>query len=301
LRAREHKLPIVALESTVITHGLPRPENLQLAEDMENTVRREGVTPATIAVMDGKIQVGLSRDQLLRLANADDAIKVSLRDFASAVVQMKPGGTTVAGTMFAAHQTGIRVFATGGIGGVHREARFDVSTDLQALATIPIIVVCAGAKSILDLPATLEYLETMGVPVIGYGTDRFPEFFSQGKNLPVSITLGTPQDVIKFANNHWGLGMKSAVLVCQPIPDGYAIQAHEISGILEQVSTEVIKLQAEHKIKGQEVTPYELKRVNELSKGKSLRANLELLLNNARLAALLARELANGEKQQQSL
>jgi pseudouridine-5'-phosphate glycosidase len=141
----------------------------------------------------------------------------------------------------------------------------------------------------------------MGVPVIGYGTDRFPEFFSQGKNLPVSITLGTPQDVIKFANNHWGLGMKSAVLVCQPIPDGYAIPAHEISEILEQVSDEVVKLQAEHRIKGQEVTPYELKRVNELSKGKSLRANLELLLNNARLAALLARELVNGEKQQQSL
>ena len=293
LRARQQGLPIVALESTVFTHGLPRPENLILAEDMENTVRLEGAIPATIAVLDGKIQVGLSRDQLQRLANADDAIKVSLRDFASAIIQKKPGGTTVAGTMFAAQQTGIRVFATGGIGGVHKEARFDVSTDLQALASIPIIVVCAGAKSILDLPATLEYLETMGVPVVGYGTDKFPEFFSLGNNHPVSIQLDTPREVIKFANTHWELGMKSAVLVCQPIPVDYSIPSNEIIDVLDQVSKEVSKLQSEHKIKGQEVTPYELRRVNELTNGRSLQANLELLLNNARLAAHLARELAD--------
>ncbi len=293
LRARQQGLPIVALESTVFTHGLPRPENLILAEDMENTVRLEGAIPATIAVLDGKIQIGLSRDQLQRLANADDAIKVSLRDFASAIIQKKPGGTTVAGTMFAAQQTGIRVFATGGIGGVHKEARFDVSTDLQALASIPIIVVCAGAKSILDLPATLEYLETMGVPVVGYGTDKFPEFFSLGNNHPVSIQLDTPREVIKFANTHWELGMKSAVLVCQPIPVDYSIPSNEIIDVLDQVSKEVSKLQSEHKIKGQEVTPYELRRVNELTNGRSLQANLELLLNNARLAAHLARELAD--------
>ena len=293
LRARQQGLPIVALESTVFTHGLPRPENLILAEDMENTVRLEGAIPATIAVLDGKIQVGLSRDQLQRLANADDAIKVSLRDFASAIIQKKPGGTTVAGTMFAAQQTGIRVFATGGIGGVHKEARFDVSTDLQALASIPIIVVCAGAKSILDLPATLEYLETMGVPVVGYGTDKFPEFFSLGSNHSVSIQLDTPREVIKFANTHWELGMKSAVLVCQPIPVDYSIPSNEIIDVLDQVSKEVSKLQSEHKIKGQEVTPYELRRVNELTNGRSLQANLELLLNNARLAAHLARELAD--------
>jgi pseudouridine-5'-phosphate glycosidase len=158
LHARQQKAPIVALESTVITHGLPRPQNLTLAQNMEQTVRSEGVTPATIALLDGQILAGISSAQLERLAYADDAIKVSLRDFATAIVQGKPGGTTVAGTMFVAQQTGIRVFATGGIGGVHKEADYDISTDLQALASIPIIVVCAGAKSILNLPATLEYL-----------------------------------------------------------------------------------------------------------------------------------------------
>jgi len=296
LRARQQGLPVVALESTVITHGLPKFENLSLADDMEKTVRQEGAIPATIAVLDGKIQIGLGRDQLQRLATADHAIKVSLRDFANAIVNKKLGGTTVAGTMFAAGLVGIKVFATGGIGGVHKEARFDVSTDLQALATIPMIVVCAGAKSILDLPATLEYLETMGVPVVGYGTDKFPEFFSPGRNLPVDIRLDTPQDVVKFANTHWELGMKSAVLVCQPIPDIFAIPAHEVSDILEQVSNEVAKLQVEHRITGQEVTPFELNRVKELTNGRSLRANIELLLNNARLAALIALELANHEK-----
>lgn len=287
--AIQQKSPIVALESTVITHGLPQPQNLKLAQDMEQTVRNAGATPATIAVLDGKIQVGISAQQLEQLASTQDAIKVSLRDFASAVVQRKPGGTTVAGTMFVAKQAGIRVFATGGIGGVHKEARLDISTDLQALSSIPIIVVCAGAKSILDLPATLEYLETMGVPVVGYGTDKFPEFFSPGKDLPVSIRLDNPQAVIEFARCHWKLGMQSAVLVCQPIPEQSAIPGQEITSILEQVSNEVKKMQDEHAITGQEVTPYELKRVNELTGGKSLRANLKLLLNNAHLAAQLAK------------
>jgi pseudouridine-5'-phosphate glycosidase len=300
-RALQQKSPIVALESTVITHGLPRPQNLILAQDMEQAVRSEGATPATIAVLDGKIQTGIDSAQLARLANANDAIKVSLRDFATAIVQGKPGGTTVAGTMFVAHQAGIRVFATGGIGGVHKEANLDISTDLQALASIPIIVVCAGAKSILNLPATLEYLETQGVPVVGYGTDQFPEFFSPGKNLPVSVRLNTPEEVVKFANTHWELGMKSAVLVCQPIPADFAINPQEIAPILEQVSNEVKKKQAEHSITGQQVTPYELKRVSELTGGKSLRANLELLLNNARLAAQLARSMSSYTYQQKPL
>jgi pseudouridine-5'-phosphate glycosidase len=286
-RARQQNLPIVALESTVITHGLPRPQNLTLAQDMEQAVRSEGGTPATIAVMDGKIQVGISPQQLEKIANADDAIKVSLRDIATALVKRVPGGTTVAGTMYIAEKAGIRLFATGGIGGVHKEARFDVSTDLQALASNPMIVVCAGAKSILDLPGTLEYLETMGVPVVGYGTDKFPEFFSPGKDLPVSIRLDTPEEVAKFARSHWEVGMKSAVLVCQPIPAELEIANDEIAPILEQVSNEV----REKKIGGQKVTPYELKRVNELTNGKSMRSNLALLLNNARLAAKLARAM----------
>jgi pseudouridine-5'-phosphate glycosidase len=298
LHARQQNAPIVALESTVITHGLPRPTNLTLAQDMEEMVRSQGATPATIAVLDGTIQTGLNLSQLQRLAYADDVIKVSLRDFASALVQGKPGGTTVAGTMYVAHQTGIKVFATGGIGGVHKEARLDISTDLQALASIPIMVVCAGAKSILDLPATLEYLETMGVPVIGYGTDKFPEFFSNGKNLPVSIRLNTPEEVVNFAKTHWDLGMKTGVLVCQPIPEKMSIPAHEIWPHLEKVSDEVRQKQKEHSITGQEVTPYELRRINELTNGRSLLANLELLLNNARLAAQLARSLSSLEHSQ---
>jgi pseudouridine-5'-phosphate glycosidase len=296
--ARRKNMPIVALESTVITHGLPKPQNQTVAQDMEQTIRSEGATPATIALLDGKVNVGLSPDQLERLANSSEAIKVSLRDFATCLVQKKPGGTTVAGTMFVAHKASIQVFATGGIGGVHKEARFDVSTDLQALASIPMIVVCAGAKSILDLRATLEYLETMGVPVVGYETDKFPEFFSIGKDLPVSVKLETPEEVVKFARQHWDLGMKSAVLVCQPLPESQAIPRDEIKPILEKVSDEVKKMQEENKIKGQEVTPYELKRVNELTAGKSLRANLALLLNNAKLAAHISRALVSYEYQQ---
>lgn len=286
--ARRQHSPIVALESTVITHGLPRPQNLELAREMETAVRSQGAVPATIAILDGKIHAGLNAEQLEKLAYTDDAIKISLRDFATALVKQKPGGTTVAGTMFVAEKNGIRVFATGGIGGVHKEAELDISTDLQALASIPMMVVCAGAKSILNLPATLEYLETLGVPVVGYGTDKFPEFFSPGRDLPVSVRLDTPDEVIQFANTHWSLGLRSAVLVCQPIPADLAIDAGEIAPVLEQVSNEVRAKQAAHQMTGQQVTPYELMRVNQLTAGKSLRANLALLLNNARLAAQLA-------------
>jgi pseudouridine-5'-phosphate glycosidase len=295
--ARRHGLPIVALESTVITHGLPKPQNLTLAQDMESAVRSEGATPATIAVMGGKVQVGLSPDQLERLANADDAIKVSLRDFATALIQGKPGGTTVAGTLFAAEKAGIKVFATGGIGGVHREHPWDISTDLQALASIPVIVVCAGAKSILDLRATLEYLETMGVPVVGYGTDKFPEFFSPGKNFPVSVKLETPEAVVEFARAHWGLGMKSALLVCQPIPTSSALDPQ----VARQAEEAASKEAQEKKIRGQELTPFLLKRVNELTGGGSMRANLDLLLNNARLAAQISRAIVSLEHQQKML
>jgi pseudouridylate synthase len=295
--AQRRGLPVVALESTVITHGLPQPQNLTLAQDMESTVRSEGANPATVAVLGGKIQVGLSPDQLERLANASDAVKVSLRDFATAINQVKPGGTTVAGTMFVAEKAGIKVFATGGIGGIHKEYSFDTSTDLQALASIPMIVVCAGAKSILDLRATLEYLETMGVPVVGYGTDKFPEFFSLGKDFPVSVRLDTPETVVKFARTHWALGLKSAVLVCQPIPAGSALDpkvAHEAEATASREAQE-------KKIRGQEVTPFLLKRVNELTGGKSMRANLDLLINNARLAAQLSRAQVSLEHQQRML
>ncbi|MEW6029924.1 MAG: pseudouridine-5'-phosphate glycosidase [Chloroflexota bacterium] len=280
--------PLLALESTVITHGLPRPQNLELARAMEAEVRRGGATPATIAVLDGKIRVGLTDEELVRLAEADSPLKISRRDFATAIAKKASGGTTVAGTMFAAHKAGIRVFATGGIGGVHRESRFDVSTDMQALADTPMVVVCAGAKSILDLPATLETLETLSVPVVGYGTDEFPAFFSRSSGLPVSARLDTPQEVAAFANAHWDIGMESAVLVCQPISLEDEIPREEIDPAEEQASREAV----EQGISGQRLTPFLLQRVNELTSSRSLRANLSLLLNNARLAAQIAKALS---------
>ena len=185
-RAFAAKQPLVALESTVITHGLPYPQNLELARKMEDTVQEQGAVPATIAVVEGRVCIGIDEDQLAYLAAGQNLRKISTRDFAPAVAQRASGGTTVAGTLVAAHAAGIRVFATGGIGGVHREAPFDVSTDLTQLAHTPLVVVCAGAKSILDLPATLEMLETLGVPVLGYQTDEFPAFFSRSSGLPVS-------------------------------------------------------------------------------------------------------------------
>src|SRR5687767_531941 len=292
-RAKRLTLPIVALESTVITHGLPRPQNLTLAHDMERAIREEGATPATVAFLDGTLHVGLNEPELERLANAADAYKVGPRDFASVIVKEASGGTTVAGTMLACKHAEIKVFATGGIGGVHRESSYDISADLQALATIPMIVVCAGAKAILNLPATLEYLETMGVPVAGYNTNEFPAFYSRESGLDVGINLATAQDVVEFAKAHWEAGMQSAVLVTNPIPVGDAIPKSEMEPHIEQASTDAQK----KKINGQELTPFLLQRINELTRGKSIRANLSLLLNNARLAAQIAGALRTREKQ----
>ena len=287
--AKSQGLPLVALESTVITHGLPRPHNLILARDMEQAVSAQGATPATIAILDDKIHIGLTAPELERLAAADDVLKISLRDFAAALVKHKLGGTTVAGTMFAASQAGIPVFATGGIGGVHRESRLDISTDLKALAEIPMIVVCAGAKSILDLPSTLEYLETMGVPVVGYQTDNFPEFFSPPGKLSVSLRLDSPAEIVEFAHKHWALGLKSAVMVCQPVPADMALSAEDALPAEEQASQEA---QAQG-IGGQKLTPFLLQRVKELTGGKSMQANLALLKNNAVLAGKIAAAMPN--------
>jgi pseudouridine-5'-phosphate glycosidase len=287
-----HHHPIVALESTVITHGLPRPQNLSLAQDMERQVRQEGAAAATIALLDGKIHIGMSPAELSQLAADNDPLKVSTRDFARAILQRRNGGTTVAGTMFAAHQAGIRVFATGGIGGVHKGARFDVSTDLKALSEIPLIVVCSGAKSILDLSATLEYLETMGVPVVGYQVDKFPAFYSVSSDLPVGVRLDKIQDVVDFTHWHWSLGMRSAVLICQPVPALKQLAREEAEKAEKQASEEATA----QKVSGQKVTPFLLKRVNELTDGRSMRANLALLLNNAQLAAQIARTWADKER-----
>ncbi|GAB4503339.1 MAG: pseudouridine-5'-phosphate glycosidase [Anaerolineales bacterium] len=287
-RALNLSLPIVALESTVITHGLPRPQNLSLARDMEARVREEGAVPATVAVLEGAVRIGLSEADLEQLASATGVLKISQRDFATAIRQGASGGTTVAGTMFAAHAAGIRVFATGGIGGVHKESPFDVSTDLHALATIPMIVVCAGAKAILDLPATLEYLETMAVPVVGYKTQDFPAFYSRKSGLKVSVTLESPEDIVSFAQTHWEIGMRSAVLVAQPIPADYEIPKEKMDPLILKASQEAI----EKKIHGQGLTPFLLQRLSELSNGRTLQANLALLLNNAGLAAHIAKAIA---------
>ncbi|MBK9209635.1 MAG: pseudouridine-5'-phosphate glycosidase [Anaerolineales bacterium] len=284
--------PIVALESTVITHGLPRPQNLELARDMEKNVRDSGAAPATVALLDGKIRIGLSDGELVQLSEADSVLKVSHRDFATAIVKKSHGGTTVAGTMFAANMAGIKVFATGGIGGVHKESAFDISTDLHALSNIPMIVVCAGAKAILDLPATLEYLETMGVPVIGYKTDEFPAFYSRESGLNVSARLDSPEEIAEYAKAHWDLGMRSAILVTNPVPEADAISKSEMEPIIAKASAEAIK----QGIHGQKLTPFLLGRISELTEGKSLRSNLALLLNNARLAAQIAGEMETKKK-----
>lgn len=286
--------PIVALESTVITHGLPHPQNLELARDMEKQVHDFGATPATVALLDGKIRIGLLDEELVRLsdAEADSILKVSHRDFATAILKKMNGGTTVAGTMFVAHMAGIKVFATGGIGGVHKESPFDISTDLHALAEIPMIVVCAGAKAILDLPATLEYLESIGVPVVGYQTDEFPAFYSRESGLGVSVRLDSPKEIADFAKAHWELGMKSAILVTNPTPEINAIPKSEMDPIISKASAEAI----EKGIHGQALTPFLLGRISELTQGKSLRTNLALLLNNARLAAQIAGEMKTSKR-----
>lgn len=292
-RALKLGLPVVALESTVITHGLPRPQNLSLAEEMESQIRNEGAVPATVAVLDGWVKLGMSAVELDQLAMAVDPVKVSRRDFSNAIWSGATGGTTVAGTMYAAHLAGIKVFATGGIGGVHKENRFDVSTDLQALADTPMIVVCAGAKSILDLPATLEYLETMSVPVIGWGTDEFPAFFSATSHLHLKMKLDSLEEFTDFYRWHSELGLPSALLIAQPIPADAAMNEAEINEAEKQASSDA----REKGIHGQAVTPFLLQRVNELTKGKSLKANLALLKNNARLAAQIARALAGSGRQ----
>jgi pseudouridine-5'-phosphate glycosidase len=287
-RALHLGLPVAALESTVITHGLPYPENQALARDMEEEVRQGGATPATIAVLDGRIHAGLSPEALERLAAGEGMVKISTRDFAPAIAKGLSGGTTVAATLLAAHLAGIRVFATGGIGGVHRQAPTDVSADLPQLARTPLVVICTGAKAILDLPATLEYLETASVPVVGYGTDEFPAFYSRSSGLKTSVRADTPAEVAEIARAHWGLGLHSAVLVALPPPEEIALPPVEVEGAIDAALAEA---QAQG-IRGQGVTPFLLQRVSELTGGASLRANLGLLRNNARLAAQIAQEFS---------
>jgi pseudouridine-5'-phosphate glycosidase len=292
LRAQALGLPVVALESTVITHGLPYPENRQLAQQMEEEVRVKSCLPATIAVLDGKICIGLNASQLERLAAGQEMLKISERDFGFAITGTKSGGTTVAGTIFAAHKSGINVFATGGIGGVHRNAPFDISADLTTLSRVPVLVVCAGAKAILDLPATLEKLETLGVPVIGYQTDEFPAFYSRSSGLKVNMQAGSAEEVARIARAHWDLGLMSAVLLVVPPPADTALPRGEVEHAIQQALAEL-----GDEMSGQAVTPFLLSKVSELTHGASLQANLSLLKNNASVAALAAHYLTPSRKQ----
>jgi len=280
--------PVVALESALITHGLPVPTNLEVARRLEAVVREEGAVPATVAVLDGVAYVGLSPGQLEALARAPDPAKVSLRDLPAVVARGHTGGTTVAATMYLAHRAGVRVFATGGIGGVHRGHPEDVSADLTALASIPIVVVCAGAKAILDLPRTLERLETLGVPVIGYGTDTFPAFTSRSSDLPLSFRADTPDEVAAVARARDNLGLRGAILVAVPIPQ-------EAEWPWEEAQTEIEAAVAEAEaqgVRGKDLTPFLLDWLAERSGGRSLAANEALLVNNARVAARIATALA---------
>jgi pseudouridine-5'-phosphate glycosidase len=280
--------PVVALESTVITHGLPYPRNLELAVSMEETIEAEGACPATIAILDGVIHIGLTKPELEQLVHQEHVRKISHRDFATAMVKKEFGGTTVAGTMFVANLAGIKVFATGGIGGVHPHSSFDISTDLSALAMTPMIIVCAGAKAILDLPATLEVLETNAVPVIGYQTDEFPAFYSIESGLPVSARMDSPEEIVEFALTHWGLGFQSSVLVALPPPAASAIPAYRVNSAIKQAQEEAV----EQNIHGQSLTPFMLARLTEITQGATLKTNIDLLLNNAWLAARIAVKLS---------
>jgi pseudouridine-5'-phosphate glycosidase len=276
--------PVVALESTVITHGLPIPTNLELARDMEKVVSEGNALPATIAVLGGRVHVGLEEAELENLSTSRGTHKISARDFGPAAARHWDGGTTVAATLIASRNTGIRVFATGGIGGVHRGSNFDISADLIELGRSPVVVVCAGAKSILDLPATLEVLETQGVPVIGFGTDEFPAFFSTSSGLRLECRVDTPEEAAEVARAHWQSGLKSAVLIVNPPPAVNAIPAQTVEAWIARAEKDA---QAAG-IHGNAVTPFLLTRLAEISGNTTLKTNLSLLKNNASLAAKIA-------------
>ena len=285
----------LALESTVIAHGLPYPQNLETALELENVARTHGVEPRTIAVLGGNIKIGLTDAELEYLAQAQGVLKLSRRDIAVAVTQKRDGATTVSATMWLAHRAGIRVFATGGIGGVHRaigaSQTWDVSADLLELAQTPVVVVCAGAKAILDLPATLEYLETHSVSVLGYQTDELPAFYSRSSGLHLQARVDSAEQAARIIQAHWAMGNPSGVLVCVPIPISDEIPREEIEPFIETAMREA----KEQKIVGSAVTPFLLKRLAELTGGESVKSNVALLKNNVAVAAEIAKALTRIE------
>ncbi len=284
--SRAESKAIVALESTVITHGLPRPVNFELARQMEKEVRQVGAVPATIALLKGEVHIGLSKKDLERLALDTDSVKISVRDIGLARASHYSGGTTVAATMFLAHKAGIQVFATGGIGGVHHGPSGDISADLTELARTPVAVVCSGAKSILDLPRTLEWLETYSVPVIGWQTDTFPAFFTRESDLPIHVRVDTVGEMAALMQTIWETRI-SGILICVPCPESAAIAAIRVNSAMQQVEQEA----QEQAIHGKNLTPFLLSRLAEITEGATLHANLALLRNNAHIAAEISKAL----------
>lgn len=284
--ALNRKLPIVALESTIISHGMPYPENIETALMVEDTVRANKAIPATIAIINGRLKVGLTNKEIEFLATNDEVRKISRRDLAIAVSQKLSGSTTVASTMIIANLAKIAVFATGGIGGVHRgaEKTFDISADLEELSRTNVCVVCAGAKAILDIGLTLEYLETKGVPIIGYKTSELPAFYSSKSGFNVDYRIDSAFDIAKILQTKWGLSIEGGVLVTNPIPETFEL---EFVMMNEAINEAIIEADKE-KITGKEITPYLLSKVNEITQGKSLVANIKLIQNNAALAAKIA-------------
>lgn len=282
--------PVVALESTIISHGMPYPKNVETALLVEKTIRDNGAVPATIAIIGGRLKAGLSPEEIEYLGKSGRKVaKVSRRDLAAIVARGADGATTVTTTMIIAHMAGIRVFATGGIGGVHRgaETTMDISADLEELANTPVMVVCAGAKSILDLGLTLEYLETKGVPVIGYGTDELPAFYTRRSGFGVDYRVDTPAQLAAMFKAQQELGMKGGMLVTNPIPEQYAMDKEVIDAAIDQA----VRESREKGIHGKETTPFLLARVVELTGGDSLESNIQLVLNNAVVASRTASEL----------
>lgn len=288
--------PIVALESTIISHGMPYPENVQTAFAVENEVRKYGAVPATIAIIKGRLKVGLTSEEIDYLGKQGTKVtKASRRDLAPIVAKKLDGATTVTTTMMIAHTAGIKIFATGGIGGVHRgaETTMDISADLEELSFTPVTVVCAGAKSILDLGLTLEYLETKGVPVIGYNTTVLPAFYTRESKFKVDYTVSTPKELAEIINARDGLSLKGGMLVANPVPEEYSLDNDYINAAIEKAL-----LQAkEQGVTGKDTTPFLLKAVKDVTDGQSLKANIALVLNNAALAAKTAVELSLLDKE----
>lgn len=289
VKALEEGMPVVALESTIIAHGMPYPRNVETAIAVEDVIRAEGVMPATIAIINGRIKIGLTKEEIEYLGTADNVLKVSRRDFPLVIAKKMNGATTVAGTMIAAHMAGIKLFVTGGIGGVHRGAgeSFDISADLEELKTTEVAVVCAGVKSILDIGATLEYLETSGVPVITYGTEEFPAFYSRKSGFKSECRLDDPKDIADLINAKAALGLRGGMLIACPIPQEDEIPYEKMDVVIK----EALKECEEQGVKGKRITPFLLSKVKDLTEGSSLEANIKLVLNNARIGAKIARDI----------